>query len=134
MNAGCGEKEDVCSGATCRDCTIDERCGWCEEEQQCMRGLKDGPCDGICKGGWESKICPSIPCGDHKTCTACVEDSFCGFCATTGTCHDGSKEDPFLATCDDWRHFDCPMVKFNLPMVEEKVVGGPIDETSQMPA
>merc|ERR1711871_1481952 len=83
-------------------------CGWCDDKTHPTNGAlgnKDGPCFSPPCKTWYFEYCPSAPCETHQTCSACVEDPFCGWCMSDTRCHEGDKNDPAFRTCEEWRHF-----------------------------
>merc|ERR1711908_142669 len=46
-------------------------------------------------------------CARHVICKSCIEDISCGWCATSGLCHEGNVLGSFMANCSMWEFAWC---------------------------
>ena len=109
----------------CYACTTDPpmgNCGWCASTNQCLEGTGSGPTSGKCASwDWVNTYCPATPvpntpapdhCPTFSDCVSCTGAGlpFCGWCASTGTCHQGTVNGPSSGTCArwDWVRSSCP--------------------------
>eukprot|EP01130_Rhizamoeba_saxonica_P000572 TRINITY_DN10540_c0_g1_i1.p1 TRINITY_DN10540_c0_g1~~TRINITY_DN10540_c0_g1_i1.p1 ORF type:complete len:981 (-),score=167.65 TRINITY_DN10540_c0_g1_i1:52-2943(-) len=93
---------DICTVRRCpNDCT-NENQGTCDEDTYnctCNPGYAGVDCS-------ESSI---LSCEEHFTCSGCITNPSCGWCASSGTCEYGtiieSVESNF---CRQWHYDECP--------------------------
>jgi len=102
LSADLCEVERQCGG-----CLSKDGCGWCSTNEHCYRGSPlNGPCVTNCTV-WEPHMCPGEPCHTHHSCTSCLNDPFCGWCADSESCTEGSHSGPLFGSCD-FSKVQCP--------------------------
>merc|ERR1711974_271124 len=45
------------------------------------------------------------PCSVYPSCFQCVQDPFCGWCASAMQCVEGTREGPIFGACEEWEPF-----------------------------
>merc|ERR1712196_386095 len=85
---------------TCGQCAVSAECGWGETISSCLVGTDEGPSGGNCTD-WSYGFCQGEACGAYAGagCQACVMDPFCGFCAESNTCMEGTVGGPLQDDC-----------------------------------
>ncbi|GKT37136.1 hypothetical protein ADUPG1_009982, partial [Aduncisulcus paluster] len=96
---------DFDSNRPLNDVTIDS-CSWCSQSATCASEASS--CDaGLFTG--DSANCPN--CSGHSSCSDCIEDENCGWCASSGEClvgdSVGSYSQNFCISLDAWRFDEC---------------------------
>lgn len=89
-SAFCGRAE------TCIDCTAMVGCGFDSDALRCTPGTSEGPLHSVStdpeqikfhlENYWQYGSCSDVSCDEYPTCTQCMADSLCGWCAATGVC------------------------------------------------
>jgi len=109
---------EICAEKTnCSACLAHIGCGWCATSHSCLRGsVENGPCGTNCTS-WEMTVCPGEPCYTHRECSLCLQDPFCGWCAESATCTEGTLAGPLFGACN-FSKFSCPV--YMPPDLEDK--------------
>ena len=102
LEAACG------AFSRCAECVQDADCVWCDG--QCRAGMQRGEqisCPYTSEGTFGSCNCEAPTCSgecNHKKCSDCIKDYFCGWCSSTETCMLGSYFRPIDDVCsgDEW--------------------------------
>eukprot|EP00301_Raphidiophrys_heterophryoidea_P016742 c2637_g1_i1.p1 GENE.c2637_g1_i1~~c2637_g1_i1.p1 ORF type:complete len:182 (+),score=20.59 c2637_g1_i1:1-546(+) len=94
--------------STCSLCIVRSECGWCNFHQsRCVAGTLNGPERANCTT-YEYGFCSGEPCQTYGDDCSCVQDPFCGWCAATATCMEGTKSGPLLEACPENSWFAFP--------------------------
>merc|ERR1711974_189406 len=77
-------------------------CGWCRSEATCKPGNMFGPTGPKNCTMWDYGYCAAEPCALYTACHQCVQDPFCGWCASEGHCVEGTRTGPLFGLCPHW--------------------------------
>jgi hypothetical protein len=94
---------------SCRTCLEDSECVWCSKLKKCVLGDMSGAYDGKCNGRNEfnySKCDNENFCGKFETCTECLVNVNCGWCAVTNLCVEGTERSPL------GDNYSCPISNY----------------------
>ena len=117
--------ESKCSAlkGQCSECTNDPDCGYCPTTGECFLGNPDGPLPRFngdisfltdpqkyfmyltnCSS-YQFSFCAQTPCEGYGTCSQCLADSFCGWCAGSDKCAEGDAAGSYQEFCPrGWVH------------------------------
>ena len=117
--------ESKCSAlrGQCNACTNDPDCGYCPTTGECFLGNPDGPLPRFegdisfltdpqkyfmyltnCSS-YQFSFCAQSPCEQYDSCSQCLADSFCGWCAGSNSCAEGDAAGSFQEFCPrGWVH------------------------------
>ena len=117
--------ESKCSAmkGQCNACTNDPDCGYCPTTGECFLGNPEGPLprfDGDISfltdpqkyfmyltncSSYQFSYCAQSPCEQYPSCSQCLADSFCGWCAGSNKCAEGDAAGSFQEFCPrGWVH------------------------------
>ena len=92
---------------SCNICLQDNECVWCSKLNKCVLGDISGAYDGKCnaKDEFQYSKCKSQKiCEVLESCTECIENKSCGWCAESKMCVEGNKRNPIGIMCTDYFH------------------------------
>ena len=81
---------------SCIECTAMVGCGFDSNSLRCEPGTSEGPLHKTSDDPklqkfrvdnfWQYGSCSDVSCDEYPTCSQCMADSLCGWCAATGVC------------------------------------------------
>jgi hypothetical protein len=118
--------ECMAMSGKCGACTANPKCGYCPTTGACFAGDATGPTPTWIRepestgdsqklfqyvtncSAWNYAYCIDQPCNTYASCSSCLADSFCGWCAGTGKCMEGDT----AGSVGEW----CPRAWIHSPL------------------
>lgn len=85
---------------SCRLCLQDPSCVWCDLENRCKFGDKNGPYDGSCLNKFSYSFC-NKSCFSYSSCTDCISNEKCGWCGGLNRCVEGGFHGAIGILCEN---------------------------------